>query len=200
MKTKWEHVVKVAMAAGLMVLGLGMVQEAGAYKNPDTMTVYVTPIGLNYSVSITSPTGNVAGYDFGSVALQASTISTQAIVVTNDGTVGEYFALAVSNTSPDNWSAIASAALDYNKFRMMGHFVASGAAQPLDSDFSTAVDTMTATVGLGKANFGQGSSPTLPPNSGASNIRDLWLRLTMPDQVSSNQRQTMTLTINGQSN
>src|SRR5580704_8457891 len=85
-----KRVVQVAMAAGLIVLGLGMVQNARA-GTADTMTVYVTPTGFNYVVSIASP--EVQGYDFTGVPLAATTISTKAITVTNGGNVGEYFAL-----------------------------------------------------------------------------------------------------------
>src|SRR3954469_19242226 len=98
--------VQVALAAGLLVLGLGLVQEAGALNNPDTMTVYVTPTGFTYAVSITSP--EVQGYDFSSVALAASTIATLAIPVANTGNVGEYFAMKISNTLPDNWAGVAT--------------------------------------------------------------------------------------------
>src|SRR5205823_811505 len=123
MKTKLKQVAEAVMAAGLMVLGLGMVQEVQAYKNPDTMTVYVTPSGLSYSVSISSPLGvRGGGYDFGQVDVSLSTISTQPIVVTNDGTVGEYFALSVSNTSPDSWTPQSAGPLNYNKFMLQGHF------------------------------------------------------------------------------
>ena len=190
-----SNAVKVVMAAGLLVLGLGMVKEAQA-ANPDTMKVYVTPSAgsLSYAVTITSP--EVQGYDFSSVALGATTISTLAIEVTNSGTVGEYFAMAISNTSPDNWASIATGTPGYNQYQMLGHFVGHGNGQPLDSTFSTSVDTMTATYNYGTGNFGQ-SAVTAP---GVGNRKDLWLRLTMPQTVSTGQQQAMTLTINGQTN
>src|SRR5579871_111062 len=118
-----KYVMKAALATGLMVLGLGSVQRAEALNNPDTMTVYVTPSGFTYAVSITSP--EAQGYDFTSVALAATTISTKAIPVANTGNVGEYFALAISNTLPDAWTPVASGVPGYDQFLMMGHFVTS---------------------------------------------------------------------------
>ena len=190
-----KNAVKVVMAAGLMVLGLGLVKEAQAGTN-DTMKVYVTPSAgsLSYAVTITSP--EVQGYDFSSVALGATTISTLAIEVTNSGTVGEYFAMAISNTSPDNWAAVPTGTPGYNQFKMLGHFVNHAAGQPVDSTFDVNVDTMTSTYNYGTGNFGQ-TGLTSP---GASNRKDLWLRLTMPQTVATGLQQAMTLTINGQTN
>ena len=192
---------KVVMAAGLMVLGLGVVQRADAYKNPDSMTVWVTPIGLNYSVSIDSTTNAArVGYDFGQVTVGQTTVSTRPIVVSNDGTVGEYFSLAVSNTSPDNWAAqnlLANATND--KFFLLGHFVAHGNPQPDETTgFSVTVDTVVASgVSYGNGNFGQ-NAITIP--TPGSNAKDLYMKLKMPDTVSLGREQSMTLTINAQSN
>ena len=92
--------------------------------------VSVTPGNPTYAVSITSP--EVGGYDFGSVNLGASTISTLGIVVKSSGTISEYFAMSV--TADGGWTPVVvdSAAPAYNKFELQGHFAA---AQPLDSSF-----------------------------------------------------------------
>src|SRR5438105_11290093 len=114
MKNKLRHMTKALMAAGLMVLGLGMVQQAQALKNPDTLKVYVTP-NVTYAVAITSPAVAKPGYDFTQVDLAASTISTKAVAVANTGNVSEYWALSVGNTPEDGWSPLAADGATGNK-------------------------------------------------------------------------------------
>ena len=197
MKTKLKHAVKAVTVAGLMVLGLGVWKDAQAAPNPDTMTVYVTPTGLTYAVTITSPAVALQGYNFGSVALGGSTISTMAIVVTNSGTVGEYWALKVSNTSPDNWAPLgADGTPAYNEFELLGRFVTTGAGQPADGTFSGANDIVTGSyISSSGTKFGL-SGLTIP--NAPSNAKDLWLKLKMPASAASPSQQSMTLTINGQ--
>src|ERR1700680_2995494 len=77
MKTYLKHMTKAVLAAGLMILGLG-VMKAQAAGNPDTMTISVTP-SVTYAVTITSVNPN--GYQFGQIALAATTISTWAIEI-----------------------------------------------------------------------------------------------------------------------
>jgi hypothetical protein len=178
LRTKW---------IGMVGLGIawGFVGQAQAI-NPDTMVVSVTPGGVTYSVSIASPMAQ--GYVFGTVNLNATTISTVAIVVTNNGNVSEYFALKISNTSPDNWAPTAGAPTT-NNFRMMAHF-ASG--QPADGTFADALDGTIPDPS--DTLYGQASTKTT-----ASGSKNLWLRLSMPQFISgSGGAQTMTLTVNGQ--
>ena len=106
-----KRMLQTALAAGLMVLGPGAVEKVMAIGvNPDTMVVAVTPGNLQYGVYISSPlTSGTTGYDFGTVNLAATTISTLAIQVKSSGTVSEFFSLAVSNSSPDVWAPVASA-------------------------------------------------------------------------------------------
>ena len=79
MNKKLKQVVKV----GLFVLGLGVLGRVAQAASTDTMTVSVTP-SVTYGVTITSV--NASGYQFGTVALGATTVSTSAIVLTNSGT------------------------------------------------------------------------------------------------------------------
>ena len=185
-----KHKLQAALAAGLMVLGLGAVQRAqAAGVNPDTMVVAVTPGNLTYGVSISSPlTSGTTGYDFGTVALGATTISTLAIQVKSSGTVSEFFSLAVSNSSPDVWAPVSSATPGLRQFRMMGRITAAN-TQPLDSVFADSLTTSAPTP----AGSYYGQSRTDP-----GTIVYLWLRLTMPDQVVTQLAQTMTVTVNGQ--
>ena len=192
-----RNAVRVGMAAGLLVLGLGMLQKVEA-ANPDTIKVYVTPTGMTYAVSITSPAVAQPGYDFDQVALGGSTISTLAIVVTNTGTVGEYWALKVSNSSPDNWAPLgADGTPGYNEFELLGRFVTTSAGQPADASFSGSDDIITGSyISSSGSKFGLSSS-VLPP-SGAGSSKDLYLKLIMPGSVSTGSEQNMTVTINGQ--
>jgi hypothetical protein len=184
-----------SLAASLVLscIGVGHVHAA----NPDSIVLSVTPGGINYAVQITSPITNVAsyGYDFKSVNFGATTVSTLAIHVANPGNTSEYFALAISATSPDSWSAISSGTPGLNQFLMLGHVLSTGSPQPAPSVFDVNNDTMTATLPtIAAGRYGQSAQT----NPGATT--DLWLRLTMPTSATSAAAQTMTLTINGQAN
>ena len=187
-------IVRSILAAGLLVLGLGVVGKLEAAPNPDTMVVSVTPGGYTYAVVITSPiTGGTTGYDFTQVNLGATTISTLAIVVKSSGTISEYFSLAISNSLQDGWTPVSSAAPTLGHFRMMGYFTgASGQA----SDASFADSLTTTPPGTAGTLYGQSTTGKTAPG----NTNNLWLRLTMPDQVANQNAQSMVLTVNGQSN
>ena len=145
---------------------------------------------MTYSVSIASV--NAAGYQFGQVALAASTISTHAITVTNNGTIAEYFAMAISDTSPDAWGPGASGTAAANTFGLIGHF---NATQPADATFVGGNALENAIPDPAGALYGQASTKT---NVGGS--KNLWLKLNMPTTLSvgTGGPQTMVLSINGQ--
>ncbi len=191
MKSKLKQV----LITGLVVMGIGVISTKRAEaKNPDTMTLSVTPAGLTYAVVITSVNGS--GYQFGSVALAGTTVSTAAIVVTNTGgsNVSEYFGMMVSNTSPDSWTP-QSGAPAADQFRLIGEFSATQPATGI-TGFPTA-DAITGSFpGAAATLYGQASTPT---NVAAS--KNLWLQLEMPTAVNagSGGAQTMTLYIQGQS-
>jgi hypothetical protein len=194
-----KHMLQAVTAAGLLVLGLGMWEKAQALgPNPNTMVVAVTPSAgsLVYGVLISSPiTSGTTGYDFGQVALGATTISTLAIVVTSTGTVSEYFALAIANSTPDNWSAINTGTPVYDQFMLEGHFVTHGAGEPAAATFNVNTDTMTATVpGSASGRYGQSGLGITAP----ATPLDLYLMLTMPSAVATGRGQAMVLTVNGQ--
>jgi len=163
---------------------IGLIGAAQAV-NPDTMVISVTP-SVTYSVSIASPM--VQGYQFGTVALGATTISTVAIVVSNNGNVSEFFSLAVSNTSPGTWTP-TTGAVGSDTFRLRAHF---NTTQPASATFADALTN--SPPGVAATLYGQSSTKT---NASAS--RNLWLRLEMPSSMTgAATAQTMTLTINGQ--
>ena len=189
MKTYLKHAVKGVLVAGLMVLGLGALEKAQAAGNPDTMTISVTP-QVTYAVTITSVNPN--GYQFGTIALAGTTISTSAIVVKNSGTIWEYFSMAVSNTSPDAWTPGASGTAGNNQFGLIGELVTN---QPAPGGFAAGDALVNAIPGTAATLYGQASTKTA-----VNATKNLWLELNMPTTLSvgSGGAQTMTLSVNGQ--
>ena len=176
------------IAAGLLVLGFGVSQKAEA-ANPDTMTMTVTPTGFTYAVSIASP--EVQGYDFTSVAINATTISTKAIVVTNAGNVSEYFSLAVNDTTGGGNGWTNSTSNGVKTYVMQGLIQA---AQPANASFTGATNNVPAAAPTPAAShFGQGTNQTLPNGTGS-----IWLQLLMPSGVSDTGAHTLVLSVNGQ--
>ena len=174
------------VAAALLAVGLWAL-NARASGTSDSMVVSVTPGGLTYAVTISSPM--TQGYRFGTVNMAATTISTVAITLTNAGNVAEYFSMKVSNTSPDNWAPVAGTPAT-DQFKLMAYL---NAAQPADATFVDALDN--SIPGAAATLYGQASTRTAP-----SSTKNLWLRLTMPTAVSgTGGAQTMTIVVNGQS-
>src|SRR5216684_337594 len=119
---------KKALATGLVALGVGWMSGKAQAASTDTITVSVTP-NAQYGVTISSP--YASGYNFGLVNLNATTVSTLAITLTNSGSIYEYFGISVSNTS-GGWTASAAAA-STDTFRLSGQL---NAAQPLQGSGS----------------------------------------------------------------
>src|SRR5262249_43253012 len=117
MNKRLKHV----LVTGLVVMGIGLLGRRAEAFQPDTMTLSVTPGNVTFSVVITSV--NASGYQFGTVNIGATSISTAAIVVSNSGgsNVSEYFGMKVGNSSPDNW-APQSGAPGTDQFRLIGEF------------------------------------------------------------------------------
>jgi hypothetical protein len=183
----YKHM-KAVVSAGLIVLGLGLFSKAQA-ANPDTMSLFVTPSGFTYAVSIASP--EVQGYDFTSVAINATTISTKAITVTNTGNISEYFSLAVNDITGggNGWTNSTS---NGNKTYVMQGLIQS--AQPANATFAGATNNVPAAVpGTAASHFGQGTTQVAPLGTG-----NVWLQLLMPTGVSDTGQHTLVLSVNGQ--
>lgn len=170
---------------GLLVLGFGALKPVQAASS-DTIRISVTPT-VTYGVTITSV--NASGYDFGTVALAATTQSTASIILTNTGNVAEFFSLAVSNTS-GSWAPTTSAPTADN-FRM-GAILNAGTMPAVGSFSDYLVNTPPGTAG---SLYGQGGSKTNPTLT-----KRLWLKLEMPQTLTTGGigAQTMTITVNGQ--
>jgi len=193
-----RQVARVALGSRLIVLGVGLFKDAVAV-NPDTMrmTVSVNAGSVGYGVAITSP--EVQGYDFGAVDIAATTISTLPILVTNNGTLLEYFSVGVQDITPtyawtNNGASLTAGATSYV---MQARFVTVGAGQPVETAFNG-------------ANFNAPSAPPTPASglfnqaaglagkTSPSGAKHLWLRLQMPTAVEETNAHTMVLTVNGQ--
>jgi hypothetical protein len=192
---KTTHTIKAVVASGLLLLGLGMFKDAHAVPgNPDTMLISVTPSGVNYAVTITSP--EVQGYDFAQVNVGATTISTKPIAVQNSGNISEFFSLAVNDITGGGNAWTNSTSPANVTYTMQGQFVPTAAAQPGDATFAGAGNNLpTAAPGTASGKFNQGATRTLPLAS-----KDLWLQLQMPTGVAENGQHTLVLAITGQTN
>src|SRR2546421_9721258 len=75
----------------------------------DTMTLSVTPGNITFSVQITSV--NPSGYQFGTVNLGATTISTRSVdhKYALDSRLSDDFRLMLGNSAPDGWTPQAGA-------------------------------------------------------------------------------------------
>src|SRR6185312_16838268 len=178
---------KKVLVAGLFAVSVGLCGKAQAAAS-DTKQISVTP-SVTFGVQITSVNAN--GYQFGTVALGATTESTAAITLTNTGTIPEYFAMAITNTS-GNWVATSTAAAVDN-FRMIGEF--SSTQPDMSSGFNTADALTPSSPGTAATLYGQASAKTSPVAT-----QKLWLRLEMPTNLiaGGSGTQTMTLTVTGQ--
>jgi hypothetical protein len=191
-----KQAVKVVLSAGLLILGLGVWHQAQAITS-DTMrmTVSVDNASVNYAVKITSP--EAQGYDFGQVAINATTISTLPIAVQNFGNASEFMSVGVvdiTNTYAwtNNGASLSAATTSYY---MQGFFVPHGNAQPDSSNFTGGTNNVPAAApGTANGTFGQGVNKTTP-----GQYQDLWLQLHMPTGVNDTGTHTLVLTVNGQS-
>ena len=184
------------LVAGLMVLGLGLLQKAEAATS-DTMNVLVTPGNVVYGVQITSAMNQ--GYDFGTVNLGLTTGSTKAIGVTNNGTISEYFVMKISTTSGGtvNWVPKGvDTTPGTDEFELQGLLYATSSTQPADGAFAGDANVIGGTAGAtGASTYNQGTNKT-----GGGVTKDLWLKLKMPagQSASDTAQKTMILTITGQ--
>src|SRR5258708_1849895 len=189
---------KRLLVSGLLVLGLGwLTQQRAEAVGPstDSMTVSVTPTGLLYGVSISSP--YASGYNFGNVALGITTGSTLAIVVKSSGTVAEYFSLSVVDPGTNPWVPLSvdgtPSALD--SFELQGHFTAANTV-PADTVFTAAAqnDLVNGIAPLPAGGlFNQGTIGKTAPNVSVY----LWLKMKMPAFITSTAARAMVLYITG---
>ena len=186
---------KQALATGLMVVGVGWFTKVQA-ASTDTMTVSVTP-NATYGVSVTTPAGygTTNGFDFGIVNLNTSTQSTNAIILTNTGSIYEYFGMSISNTS-GGWAASAVAPTT-DTFRLSALLNNPSSIPAISSTNFTALANNP--PGTASTQYGQAALGKTSPTTGAK-TQNLWLRLEMPFTLNTGGTgtQTMTLSVTGQ--
>ena len=181
---------KQVLVTGLAVIGMGWLAGKAQAASTDTITLSLTP-NTTYAVTMSSVTSGV-GYQFGNVNLNSTTISTAAIVITNSGSVYEYFALSVSSPTSGSWSP-NSTAPGVDTFVLSGAY---GTSQPAQGAGSFSALTNMAPA-ASAALYGQASTKTAPAGT-----QKLWLQMQMPTSLNNGgtSQQTMTLSVTGQAN
>ena len=180
---------KRILAMGFMAMSVGWLAGKAQAASTDTITISVTP-NAAYGVAISSP--YTGGFSFGTVNFNATTQSTSAITVTNNGSIYEYFGISVSNTS-GGWTPVATAA-STDTFRLSALLNGGGIPAIGSASFSALSNNPPATA---NGNYGQVAKTS--PTTG-NNTQSLWLKLEMPFTVNTGGSgpQTMTLSVTGQ--
>src|SRR5260370_1382202 len=120
------------LLAALAVVGLGTLGKLEA-ASTDTIQLTVTPVG-NYSVLITSADANIA-YNFGTVNLNATTLSERRATVTNNGTIVSRWQVSAYQDGA-TWSLGTSTSADVAVLKAL--FNSPNGASPSASQFLTA--------------------------------------------------------------
>lgn len=132
-------------------------------------------------------------YDFGSQLHQASTVTTSAIVVTNDGNVQETYSLkATTNTAGTVWKLGSNVSTNVNEVNVRAAFHGSMPSQDqfdANDDLTNADKTANATETFTVAGASSGSF--VPINT----TRSLWFRLAMPLMSSTTDQQEINVTV-----
>ena len=180
---------KKVLITGLAVFSVGWLAGKAQAASTDTITISVTP-NATFGVTISSP--YASGYNFGLVNLNSTTLSTLAITLTNSGSIYEYFALSVSNTS-GGWTAVSTLP-STDTFRLSGQL---NATQPVQGsgNFSALANTAPS---VAATLYGQASTKTSPTTG--NNTQKLWLQMEMPFTLNTGGTgaQTMTVSVTGQ--
>ncbi len=156
-----------------------------------------SPISNSTSVTITpilSIQLSSHSYNFGTVNLAATTVSTNSLVIINQGNVTETYSLAVTTTGPlsvwnsGNINLTASFKL---RFVLLGAFHPT---QPSSSTFTISdimTSTSTASSGTKFTINGSQTGLSVPPNA----ARQLWLEMDMPLSVSTTDQEQLNITV-----
>jgi len=143
---------------------------------------FATPVlGLDISPS---------SYDFGAVPVNTSTSSITGITVTQAGNLEQTYSLRVSSAT--DWIAKTATPAAMDQFVMFGLFNAT--QPPLASFAADDVIISTPTASSASVYSSGGQNGLLVP---AGAVRNLWLRFTMPTSTSTEDPQSMTLSVTG---
>ncbi len=126
-------------------------------------------------------------YDFGNMPVNTTSISTSAIVVTNDS-AGRTQDYQINGSSTANWTIASANGVNQFQLRALLNSV-----KPVDADFTAVLSTLSATVAnMSAANYG-GNQNGNGVNSGST--RNLWFRIQTPTETSYSTEQTITMTL-----
>jgi len=144
---------------------------------------------LILSVSLSSPT-----YNFGTVNMGATTVSTNSINVVNLGNATETYSLSVATTGAQTvWSVKVATPTAYDQFALFGIF---NSVKPSSTTF-TVNDVVLTTPTASSASVYSGDETGLSTATGS--LRHMWLRLDMPLTTSTTVQQQMNLTVTASS-
>ena len=179
--------IKVSLTGLLMAvlfMGVGIVGKVTA-ASTDSIQLSVTP-GVTYSVRITSAT-NYAGvaYNFGTVNLNATTLTQTPASVQNNGNVISHW--QVSAYQETTWGLSTSTGSDTAVLKAL--FNATGGAAPTANDFNT-VSGSTISTSVKQATQGNLSTSTIVNTIPVNAQRDLYFMLHTPSDSSAATAQT----------
>ena len=183
----------MGLIIGLALL-LGMVSIAQAAGTQDIAVKVTVTAELSVAVDRNE-------YNFGAQNTSITTVSTQAITVTNDSTSAqESYKLNGTNTSPSNWTLASAPTV--NTFELRAVFDGtSDSDQPAQGDFHDSDDDLAtgSPVYCTADKFAVTASPEAQKgiNVATSGVRYLWFLMKTPTSISvgSGTEQTSTVTI-----
>jgi len=170
-----------------MVLVVGMAGLASAQSDSITLKVACV-VGLSVAIDKDE-------YNFGDVAAQIPTISTEAIVVSNDsgGRTEDYQINSATSTAA--WNLIMSdpsGPSDENKFSLKAMFKTT---QPIGTDFPAGSYLNTDAGNQQNMDINFGTTGYSGDNVGDGVDRNLWFRLHTPWSTTTESQQSFSVTI-----
>jgi hypothetical protein len=149
---------------------------------------------VNWTFLILSITLSTHSYNFGTVNMAATTVSTTAITVTNGGNATQTYSLSVATTGAQTvWGVKTATPTIHDQFVMFGQF---NSVQPSSSTFVIG-DVVLTSATASSASVYAGDETGLSTPIGAA--RHLWVRLNMPLTTSTTNQQQMNLTVTASS-
>jgi hypothetical protein len=175
---------KKTLAVLALVVGMGSLGNLWA-ATTDTIILRVTPLGTK-DVTITD-----TEYNFGTVAMGATTISTRGIVVTHSGSISQGYGLHISATN-GVWTASTAAGPNIYNLRALFNSNASGT---FAADDNVLTGSSVSATGLGLVYSGDQNASVAAAAVVPGTTRDLWFRLAMPTSTLDGAERTFTVMV-----
>jgi hypothetical protein len=149
---------------------------------------------VNWTFLILSVSLSTHSYNFGTVNLANTTVSTLAVTVTNGGNTTETYSLSVATTGAQTvWGVKVATPTTLDKFVLFGLF---NSVQPSSNTFLVN-DVILTTPTASTASIYKGDQSGL--NTAIGSSQKLWMRLDMPLTTSTTVQQQMNLTVTASS-